>query len=121
MSRFTGSGWARPSRPVSALGAVVAIGLVGCVALFFVSPGLAVGAFVVLWVLAALGIAAFHIWNATSPTGVPYTTVGFEGGETPTRSDQASRLRELERLRADGLVTDVEYNRKRADILNEDW
>lgn len=40
-----------------------------------------------------------------------------EGAE----SDFAVRLRDLEALKQDGLVSDGEYQRKRAEILREKW
>jgi len=81
-----------------------------------------VGAFVVLWVFPALGIVGYHLWNAASPSAVPTTRYGFEASGTDApRSDQAERLRELEKFRADGLVTDEEYKQKRAEIMGEDW
>jgi hypothetical protein len=56
-----------------------------------------------------------------SREGLPVARFDAEGtGLAPERSDQAARLRELEKLRADGLVTEA-YARKRAEILEEDW
>jgi hypothetical protein len=96
--------------------------MVAAVVAFFVHPLLGVLAFVAVWVCAALGIAGFHLWNALSPRGVPVARFGFEAsGPDAARSGQAARLRELEQLRADGLVSDEEYQKKRADILGEDW
>jgi hypothetical protein len=102
------------------LAAAVGLGMVACVLAFFVSPLLAVGGFVLLWVLTALAIVGYHVWNATSRDGVPHTVFGGEV-KAPGQADQAARLRELEKLRADALVSDEEYQKKRADILNEDW
>jgi hypothetical protein len=38
-----------------------------------------------------------------------------------TESDFAIRLRDLEALKKDGLVSDREYQRKRAEIMGENW
>lgn len=120
MSRFALSGGVRPSRAVSLLAAAVGLGMVACVAAFFVSPFFAVGGFLLVWVVAATGIVAYHVWNAASSGGVPVARFGLEGSG-PARSDQGERLRELERLRAEGLIDDAEYRAKRADIMAEDW
>ncbi|MBP1660353.1 MAG: hypothetical protein H6P95_1545, partial [Candidatus Aminicenantes bacterium] len=41
--------------------------------------------------------------------------------EPDQRPDFAGRLRQLESLRQDGLVTDDEYRAKRAEILGGKW
>lgn len=44
------------------------------------------------------------------------------GGISPeTEADFAVRLRDLEALRKDGLISEVEYQRKRAEIMQEKW
>ena len=123
MAWFRGTGRARPSKAMSWLAAVVGIGMVSCVVLFFVAPLIAGIAFVGLWVLTVAGIIAYHIRNATSEHGVAHAHVSFEAETSGDRgqSDFDERLRDLERLRQDGLLTEEEYRRKRADVLNEDW
>ena len=123
MSYFRGSGGARPSKAMSWLTAVVGVGMVVCVVLFFIAPVLAVACFVGLWIVTVLGIVGYHIKNATSDKGVPHTRFDFQAeiSEQPRGGDFDTRLRDLQKLRDEGLVTEEEYHRKRADILNEDW
>ena len=120
MPVFRGSGGARPSKPMSWLAAAVGVGMVVCVLSFFLSPALGGALFVVLWLGTVVAIVGYHLRNATSRAGVSHTEYTFEGGGAG-RADFADRLRDLEGLRADGLVTEDEYRRKRADIIGEDW
>ncbi len=52
------------------------------------------------------------------------TLQGFKGrkpSNAPPEKDYANRLRKLENLYRDGLITTPEYEAKRQDILDEDW
>ena len=120
MGVFSGSGRARPSKAMSWLTAAVGAGMVVCVALLFLSPALGGGLFVLLWLAVVVALVAYHVRNAIGRGGVPHTEFSFRGGGDG-RADFAARLRELERLRADGLVGEDEYRRKRADILGDKW
>lgn len=127
MPSLKGSGSARPSKSMSWLGIIVGGGMIVTVVLFFVSPALAAISFVTLWIVTVLSIIGYHVKNATSDEGVAHSRFSFsaETGSTEERSsdggDFDERLRDLEQLRKDGLITQDEYNRKRSDILNEDW
>ncbi len=43
------------------------------------------------------------------------------GGMEESKDSFAPRLRELEALKKDGLIDDEEYDKKRAEIMNEKW
>ncbi len=96
-------------------------------------------AFAVVWLLAAVGITGFHAYNYFGRRGaatmewevdLPH---GVEPGGEAWRAEGAaeitqaggddfdSRLRKLEGLRGDGLITEEEYAQKRAAILAEKW
>jgi hypothetical protein len=123
MAWFQGAGGVRPSKPISWLSAVVGVGMMVCVVLFFIQPGLAIPAFIGLWIVTLVGIVAYHVKNAMSSGGVDHTQfhIRAEQGGSSGGADFDQRLRDLERLREDGLLTEEEYRRKRADILSEDW
>ena len=124
MNMMRGTAGARPSRTMSAVAAVVGLGMIATVVLFFVAgPIVGAVAFVALWVLAVGAIAAYHIKNAVSDKGVDHTQVHFQAhsDQSPRPADFDERLRDLEQLRTDGLITPEEYEQKRADILGEDW
>jgi len=119
VSEFSGSGTARPTRAVSRLTAGVGIGMIACVVLLFVAPPAGGILFAALWLATAVAGVTYHVRNATSPGGVPHTELSIEGGSG--RADLADRLRELEKLHDEGLISDEEYRQKRAQILGEDW
>jgi hypothetical protein len=82
---------------------------------------LAVG-FVAIWLVISLGIAGFGAYNLTRPGGA--SVLDIETGPAPPgggSDDVEARLRRLERLRGDGLVSQEEYERKRDEILRERW
>ncbi|MDD8020075.1 MAG: SHOCT domain-containing protein [Acidobacteriota bacterium] len=99
--------------------------------------------FMVIWLAACIGIIIYSIINLTSfkesKTSGPALEV-FEvekevssekkagltdvaSPETPARgkADFGFRLRELENLRKERLITEEEYQRKRREILDEKW
>ena len=135
----------KPGREASILTAFVAV-VMGLFGLFVMVPAMSamssfgpagsIGpAFAIVWVLAAFGIAAFYGYNAFSQRGaslVDIDTTGQtpffaerEGGpeeeDAAPGSDFEVRLRKLESLRRDGLITESEYEAKRAVILAERW
>jgi hypothetical protein len=106
----------RPGKPVSALG--LAAGLL------FVVLGLTViiplfGAFGVVWTALAAVIAAYHGYNLVSTRGLP--TYQAEVRAPGPAADFDDRLRRLAKLREDGLLSEEEYQRKRGEILREQW
>src|SRR5262245_6680662 len=109
----------RLSRWTSALWLVfVGAMLVGSAASFAQREQLESGGWVFL--LLAGGIAAFHAVNLFTPRGVAYYVVLEEDrpGATP---DFDGKLRRLAKLKEDGLLSEEEHARKRAEILGEKW
>jgi len=112
------------SRPTPAMSAIAAVmgGIMLIFAFVFFSqvndvPGPA-AAFLVAWVLAAIGGIIYHLLNATRPKGVP-TQIIESDGECAASNSTADRLQELEDLRSRKLISDAEYATKRQQILNE--
>ncbi len=123
MSWFKGTGGARPTKAMSWFSAATAVGMVVSLVLFFLAPAVGAVFFVSLCVMMLLGITGYHLSNATRPGGVHHTTFSFDaeaGGDDPP-FDFSSRLRDLERLRAEGLISDEEHRRKRSEILEKRW
>lgn len=94
-----------------------------------IGPRIAAAAFFTLFVVASLSIAV-RSGRIASGRGGPAATslldVEVEPGvpgdaSAPPSGDFADRLRKLEALRADGLVTEDEYREKRSQILGERW
>jgi hypothetical protein len=96
--------------------------------------GDAVAMFRVIWVLACLAVIGYSVWNLRSFKGSSAEEKGFStaldvihieegsekgGGEKTVDFD--IRLRKLEALKSDGLISEEEYKRKREEILQEKW
>jgi len=75
------------------------------------------GAFGVAWTLVAIVIVGYHVFNIVSRRGVAVTEMDVEGFDSGSDDDSSSRLQHLENLRATNLITEQEYQRKRAEIV----
>ena len=84
--------------------------------------------FGVIWVVACLAIISMYarlLHNRSKASSAPL--LGIEGtlddDETPTApgADFAERMRKVEALYRDGLLTKAEYRSKRDEIMNEKW
>ncbi|MNH92190.1 hypothetical protein D3C73_447650 [compost metagenome] len=115
-------GRARPSKAASFMGMIVG-GI-------FIFIGLTVfsniGWFGIVWSLLALGITIGHAFNFFSKRGVSSWEIEVDDKNLsiPRNSladDIETRLRLIERLRDEALITDEEYQQKRREILNEKW
>lgn len=81
-------------------------------------------AFFVIWVVVCLGIAIVNLRifiKAKNPADDSILQLEEEAGEAPAVADFDVRLRKLETLRQDGLITEDEYQAKRAQLLEEKW
>lgn len=105
----------RPNKAASLFG-----GVVGCI---FVLIGLFAaipmfGAFGALWTLIAVGITGMNFYHAFGKGYIgPEICIEDEGEDDP--SPAAGRLRELRALYDQRLITQEEYEAKRAEILKE--
>ncbi len=75
--------------------------------------------------LLCVGVIIAGCINLFSKSGIPTEEIVTEDEEeatgTPDKPDVEARLRRLVRLHEDHLITDEEFERKRAEILNEKW
>ena len=78
--------------------------------------------FIGLWCAALIGVIGYHIANATKKGGVP-TQLIDEYDDTarthPDRPDTGERLRELDSLREQNLISAEEHAAKRREILSQ--
>jgi hypothetical protein len=91
---------------------------------FSISEGEArrfVAIFSVIWTVACMAIivTAVKTLRLVKQGKIEIAEIDVTGGET--EGDFAVRLRDLEALRKDGLISDGEYQRKRAEIMQEKW
>lgn len=116
----------KPSKPVSLFGMIAGAVFV-FIGLFVVIPGF--GAFGVFWTLIAVCITAYQAYNFFGEKGVSSWEIDIDNGlndefsihRTSAKDDFETRLRKLNRLREDGLITEEEFQRKREEILREKW
>jgi hypothetical protein len=110
----------KPSRPQAALAMVAGIAFVGFGVLVLMPK---FGAFGILWTLMALASTIYFAINVFSPRGLAHMEIDIENGEeSPERQLQFDeRLRRLERLREEQLISAEEYQRKREEIMGQAW
>ena len=108
----------RPSKSGSVMGGVVGVIFV-LIGLFVVIPTF--GAFGILWTLLAVGITGMNLYQAFGKGYAgPEIHIEEEGaGGPPPERDTQERLRELQALYDQRLITREEYEAKRKEILEE--
>ena len=110
----------RPSRASSAFGLVFSIGFFFA-GMFYVIPNFSgsggFGWFGVIWTLMALGGVIYHGINTFTQIGIATEEVQFRG--SLHERSPSDRIRELDELRGNNLISEEEYHRKRSDILEQ--
>lgn len=115
----------RPSKAQSGIG-VVAGGLFVILGLFVVIPTF--GPFGIIWTLFAVAITGINIYQLSGHYIGPEITIEDESGEeaekpaspAPTPADETEvRLKKLQTLHQQSLISDAEYEEKRKEILKE--
>jgi len=77
---------------------------------------------IVAWIGTVLSMIVYHAKNLNRAKGLSLIDINTESDSnsvverTPMQS-----LRELELLKKDGLISEIEYKQKRAQILDERW
>ena len=115
----------KPTRPAVMLGLIAAIaflifGLVFLSVLIKLGSGLGI-AFMIFWIFLVLIMIRFSIHLLTSRNAVLELDTESQIPEGGSGPDFEAKLRKLELLKKDGLVTDDEYRDKRAEILKQKW
>lgn len=79
--------------------------------------------FMVGWIGTALYLLVYHIRNIRRPEGLPLFEVETEAGSSGLEGETnfARKLRDLEQLKTDGLISQEEYSRKRSEVMAEKW
>ncbi|MFL5244390.1 MAG: SHOCT domain-containing protein [Gemmataceae bacterium] len=102
----------KPGKAASALGMVVG-GLFVILGITVIVP--VFGPFGLVWTAAAAAIVLFNAYNVFSRRGVSAYQIDVDS--TGGTEDVEGRLRELAKLKADALISDEEYEQKRAQII----
>jgi hypothetical protein len=79
--------------------------------------------FMVGWIATALFQLVYHALNLKRAKGLSMVDIESEQGlpGEPPQGDPMQRLRNLEKLKSDGLITEEEYRRKREEMMREKW
>lgn len=79
--------------------------------------------FMVGWIATALFQLVYHALNLKRSKGLSLVDIESEPGlpEETAQSDPMQRLRNLEKLKSDRLITEEEFRRKREEIMREKW
>lgn len=107
----------RPGKTQSKFGVIVGVVfiLIGC---FVVIP--IFGPFGILWTAGAAFITYSHYKNAYTEDGMPTHEIVIDDNDSSnTGEDIEAKLKKLESLYNQGLITQEEYQKKRKEFLNE--
>jgi len=102
---------------MSAVGAVVGVIILG-VGIGAISQAPAFHPFFILWIALGVFIVGYHLVNALSGRAPATTIIESEDEPAETRP-VADRLRELEELKRQQLISETEYEAKRNEIMKE--
>lgn len=119
-----GEGRSKPSKAMSAMSLVMGAGmLLSLAGFFFGGPGVGVSIFVTFWVIGFLTILGYHIANLFSDEGSSHGDFEFtaRASESVDHNDFEAKLRKIQRLKDDGLITADEYQQKRSEIMSQQW
>ncbi|MGG1684344.1 SHOCT domain-containing protein [Pseudalkalibacillus sp. NRS-1564] len=110
----------KPSKVSSMIGMIAGFIFV-IIGIAFVSQ---IGAFGIVWTVFAILITGYHALNVFSKNGVStYQADVDRDDDKGAASDQdyESKIRQLHRLKEDHIITDEEYQKKKAELLNRKW
>ena len=106
----------KPGKAASVLGMIVG-GIFLVLGVTIVIPTF--GAFGLLWTAGAGAISVFYAYNFFSHRGVSIYQMDIDS--PGNAEDLDASLRKLAKLKKDGLITDKEYEQKRAEIMRPKW
>lgn len=116
----------KPSKPASLFGMITSIIFV-LIGFIEVIPKF--GIFGLFWTIVAIIITVYQACNYFGDKGVASWEVDIDDGYNEKKNVQSTsvsddfeiRLRKLNRLKEDGLITEEEFRKKREEILREKW
>ena len=106
----------KPGKAQSTMGFAVGLAFVG-IGLLVVIPTF--GAFGIFWTLIAVAITVTNGINAFGKKGVASHEIVVEDGAAGEEPSSQQRLEEVRSLYDRGLITEKEYEAKRAEILKD--
>jgi hypothetical protein len=108
------------------------VGIIGLVAMLIIGSSFQMesGGFMTIWTLVCIGGILYFLINLLSFSASSKDKIPMTAGEVveivseksePETENFESRLRKLESLKKDGLITEEEYQQKRGEIMKEKW
>jgi len=77
---------------------------------------------IIAWIGTVLFMLVYHVKNLNRAKGLSLIDINTEpDSNNELKNSPMQSLRELELLKKDGLITEIEYQQKRAQILDERW
>lgn len=79
--------------------------------------------FIFIWICTVFFMLIYYVKNYNSKKGISILDINTEeeSGKANRDRSPSERLRELEALKKEGLITDKEYELKRSQILSDKW
>ncbi|WP_105614707.1 SHOCT domain-containing protein [Vallitalea okinawensis] len=115
----------RPSKQMSKF--TFFIGILFCIIgviflVFAASSGIFIGVpFLLIWTGIAVYITYYHYRNGFTDNPIGLYDIDVEESNPKKEENFGDKLRELEQLKADGLITESEYRKKRSEIMDKEW
>jgi len=77
---------------------------------------------IIAWIGTVLFMLVYHVKNLNRAKGLSLIDINTEpDSNNELKNSPMQSLRDLELLKKDGLITEIEYQQKRAQILDERW
>lgn len=77
---------------------------------------------IIAWIGTVLFMLIYHIRNLNRAKGLSLIDINTEpDSNNELKNSPMQSLRDLELLKKDGLITEIEYQQKRAQILDDRW
>jgi amino acid permease len=117
--------YVRPGKTASVMGIIVGIVMLFLGMAFFSflqEDGSGIGqVFMAFWMLILIIIIAYYVYNLNSQNPSSAAMAEIELDMPAGVSSGEEKLRSLERLKKEQLITDEEYQQKRKEIMQEKW
>ena len=81
------------------------------------------GLFMIAWLGAAVFMLVYHILNIKRAKGLSLVEIDTKSGSQTDESvsDPMQKLRSLEALKKEGLISEDEFRRKREEVMQQKW
>ena len=117
--------YVRPGKTASVIGIIAAV-LMFVFGIFFFSrlgeDGSGIGQiFMVFWMLIVIIIVAYYVYNLKSRKSSSSALEVIDLDVPGSAPSVEEKLRSLERMKKDELITEEEYRQKRQEIMREKW